>query len=323
MKKLTIDDFTKNLDEKRIFYINNPESDLEEVRDHHDLIIVQVELSLIEHYISFLSSLNLRIKKNTAIIIHLAHEEDQLKRYIISRKYLFSFRAWIIRHTQSNFLFKKLFDKSKSILYIPELIGSLFFLGFSVENEFSEGRNTFIKCEKVSDFDKSQNDKTYGLLIRLKRLGKNNKEILVYKIRTMFPYSEFSQEYYIKKNKLGRIGKILDDPRITNIGRVLRKYYIDEIPQLFQVLAGTLSLVGLRPISKVFLKQYPADIIKLRSRFKPGVLPVTATEQIRCLEDIYERERIYINSKINSDTLVDVRYFFKVLFYIFSGNRSS
>ena len=56
MKKLTIDDFTKNLDEKRIFYINNPESDLEEVRDHHDLIIVQVELSLIEHYISFLSS---------------------------------------------------------------------------------------------------------------------------------------------------------------------------------------------------------------------------------------------------------------------------
>ena len=113
MKKINIDHFTKNLDDKRICYIKNPESDLEEVSYHHDLIILQVELSSIENYISFLGSLNLRTKENTAVIMHLADEEDQLKRYIIPRKYFFGFRAWIVNKTQSNFLFKKFFDKSK------------------------------------------------------------------------------------------------------------------------------------------------------------------------------------------------------------------
>ena len=69
----------------------------------------------------------------------------------------------------------------------------------------------------------------------MSRVGKNRKTIYVYKFRTMHPYSEFIQNDIYKKNRLDKSGKIKNDFRVTNWGRVLRKYFIDEIPQFYNL----------------------------------------------------------------------------------------
>lgn len=307
---------------KNIFEIRDINNDLNKLTNDHDLIIIHSDLSMTEDYFSFLLNLNLKVKKNVPCILRLLDESEQLEKYRHSKKFLFPWRVRLMRFTQSSLIFRILFDGSRSMIYLPELVGCLFYLGFTVEEEIKENYETFLCFKKVREIEKHQKNKKYGFLIKLNRLGKGNKNIIVYKIRTMFPYSEFSQHYYLEKNKVGRIGKILGDPRITNLGRMLRKYYLDEIPQLFQVLSGTLNLVGLRPISEVFMKQYPVDIIEKRVKFKPGVLPVTATEKINSLQDIFERERNYIKSR-NKSMFTDMKYLFKILAYIFRGNRSS
>ena len=78
----------------------------------------------------------------------------------------------------------------------------------------------------------------------------------------------------------------------------------------------------MRPIGKVFMKQYPSDLIESRKNFKPGVLPITAISKITSLEDIFSREREYIKSKLEKPVVTDIRYFFKIMLFMLSGNRS-
>ena len=138
----------------------------------------------------------------------------------------------------------------------------------------------------------------------------------------MYQYSEFSQEYYINKNKLNKIGKVKSDPRVSRIGHILRKYWIDELPQLFQLFTLELRLVGLRPIGKVFLKQYPPDLRDKRHKYKPAVLPITAISKITNLQQIFEMERKYLAEKQSKPFITDLKYLFLIILSIISGNRS-
>ena len=72
----------------------------------------------------------------------------------------------------------------------------------------------------------------------MNRVGKKGKIIGVYKFRTMHPYSEFIHDYIIKTNGYNAKGKIKDDFRTSRWGKIMRKYWIDEIPQLYNVLKG-------------------------------------------------------------------------------------
>jgi lipopolysaccharide/colanic/teichoic acid biosynthesis glycosyltransferase len=96
------------------------------------------------------------------------------------------------------------------------------------------------------------------------RSGKNLKPFPVYKLRTMVKDAE----------KLS--GAVLaeeDDPRITRVGRVLRKTRIDELPQLFNIIRGDMSFIGPRPERPVFVTEFCKEIPGYRERFnvKPGV----------------------------------------------------
>ena len=75
---------------------------------------------------------------------------------------------------------------------------------------------------------------SYGPLISLDRIGYEKKIFKIYKFRTMHPYSEFIQEEVFKQNKLNDKGKLSNDFRLTNWGKFLRKYWIDELPQFFK-----------------------------------------------------------------------------------------
>lgn len=85
------------------------------------------------------------------------------------------------------------------------------------------------------------------------RVGRNGKPFRFWKLRSMVPDADRTLEAYLSQHPAARLEwdatqKLKNDPRITRIGRVLRKLSIDELPQLFNVLNGTMSLVGPRPM---------------------------------------------------------------------------
>ncbi len=81
-----------------------------------------------------------------------------------------------------------------------------------------------------------------------KRVGKNGREFNFYKFRSMIPAADNMLEKLLERNEMeGPVFKIRHDPRITRVGRFIRKCSIDELPQLWNVLKGDMSLVGPRP----------------------------------------------------------------------------
>jgi exopolysaccharide biosynthesis polyprenyl glycosylphosphotransferase len=88
-------------------------------------------------------------------------------------------------------------------------------------------------------------------------VGKHGKEFIGYKFRTMIPNADALKKSLESRNEMkGPVFKIKDDPRITTVGKFLRKYSLDELPQLFSVLKGDMSLVGPRPAGINELPRY-------------------------------------------------------------------
>ena len=87
-----------------------------------------------------------------------------------------------------------------------------------------------------------------GAIFRQRRVGRDGKLFWLYKFRTMCPDAEKRLNELLKLNQMdGPVFKIKDDPRITRVGRFLRKTSLDELPQLLNVLRGDMSIVGPRP----------------------------------------------------------------------------
>lgn len=100
------------------------------------------------------------------------------------------------------------------------------------------------------------------------RVGKNNSDFRLYKFRTM----------YINSDRHGLITVGLKDPRVTRIGFLIRKYKIDELPQLINVLKGQMSLVGPRPEVRKYTELYtPAQQMIVLS-VKPGITDLASIE---------------------------------------------
>ena len=117
---------------------------------------------------------------------------------------------------------------------------------------------------------------TRGPIIFLhKRIGRNKKTFLCAKFRTMHPESEYilekllSQNEKVKEEYLENF-KIINDPRITNIGKILRFTSLDELPQLLNVLKGEMSLIGPRPITDEEIKKYGSSFKEVFS-IRPGM----------------------------------------------------
>lgn len=86
------------------------------------------------------------------------------------------------------------------------------------------------------------------VIFKQERVGKDEKTFMMYKFRTMVPNAERELEKYLQYNEIeGAAFKIKQDPRITKVGSFLRKTSLDELPQLWNVIKGEMSLVGPRP----------------------------------------------------------------------------
>ena len=127
------------------------------------------------------------------------------------------------------------------------------------------------------------------------RVGRYGRHFRFYKFRSMYVDAETRKDSLMQQNesKDGVIFKIKDDPRVTPIGRFLRKYSIDEAPQFFNVLLGDMSLVGPRPPLPSEVAQYSLDDRK-RLEILPGI---TCIWQISGRSDIPFREQVVLDKE--------------------------
>ena len=197
-----------------------------------------------------------------------------------------------------------------------ETYGRLYSCGFRlVKTLNAEGQLYFI-AEKTGEPDYNTGA-SYGPLIKLRRVGKGGKLFNVYKLRTMYPYSEYLQSYIYEHYGLQSGGKFKNDPRVSTLGRIFRKYWIDELPMFYHWLKGDMKLMGVRPLSKHYFGLYPKEFQEYRKQFTPGLIPPVYVEIPKSLEDIVEIERRYLESYERNPILTDVRYFFRALYNIF------
>ncbi|MEQ1746563.1 MAG: sugar transferase [Saprospiraceae bacterium] len=200
-----------------------------------------------------------------------------------------------------------------------EIYGRLYSCGFRLLDSFEFDGKLYFAAEKVGKPDFNQ-EATYGPFIKLRRVGKNGKVVKVYKMRTMSPYSEYVQEFIYERNGAGGIGtgsKFNNDPRITTLGKFMRKYWIDELPMLYNLIRGDLKIFGVRPISKHYFGLYPEDFQEYRKNFTPGLVPPVYVEIPKTLDDTVAIERRYLQAYERHPFLTDVRYLTKALYNIF------
>lgn len=131
------------------------------------------------------------------------------------------------------------------------------------------------------------------------RIGKNGRRFKIYKFRSMYMDAEERKKELMEKNKMsGLMFKMDDDPRITKVGKFIRKTSIDEFPQFLNVLKGDMSLVGTRPPTEDEFKQYKARY-KKRLAMKPGITglwQVSGRSSITDFEDVVKLDVQYIEN---------------------------
>jgi lipopolysaccharide/colanic/teichoic acid biosynthesis glycosyltransferase len=201
----------------------------------------------------------------------------------------------------------------KRVISQTETLGRLISCGFDIVEEKPIGDLLYWKVRKTQ-FPHKNGDPTYGILIRLPRIGKDGKEFKVYKFRTMHSYSEYLQSYVHQKNNLGEGGKFKNDPRVTTIGKILRKTWLDEIPMFINVLIRRdMKIVGVRPLSHHYFSLYCKELQEKRIRFKPGLIPPYYAQYPtpKTLEEIQQNELDYLTAYEKHPFLTDIRYFFK------------
>jgi exopolysaccharide biosynthesis polyprenyl glycosylphosphotransferase len=110
------------------------------------------------------------------------------------------------------------------------------------------------------------------VLFSQERVGLNKRRFKLHKFRTMVPDAEQRIAELEKLNEqVGPVFKIRNDPRVTRVGKVLRKYSLDELPQFINVLTGEMSLVGPRPLPVRDYKGFSLDWHRRRFSVRPGI----------------------------------------------------
>ena len=156
------------------------------------------------------------------------------------------------------------------------------------------------------------------LIFKQKRVGKNGRYFYIYKFRSMYKDAEARKQALMEKNEMnGLMFKMTDDPRITKVGKFIRKTSIDELPQFFNVLKGDMSLVGTRPPTVDEFKQYEGHH-KRRLAMKPGITgmwQVSGRSEIEDFEEVVKLDLEYID---NWTLGLDIKILFKTIGVLFS-----
>ena len=154
-----------------------------------------------------------------------------------------------------------------------------------------------------------------------KRVGRNGKEFDMYKFRSMVVNAEELKEKLAAQNEMsGPMFKMKDDPRVTKVGKFIRKTSIDELPQLWNILKGDMSLVGPRPSLPKEVAQFE-DWMYKRLEVKPGLTcywQVSGRNNID-FEDWMKLDIRYVEEK---NLWIDIKLICKTVFVLFGDKNA-
>jgi len=161
------------------------------------------------------------------------------------------------------------------------------------------------------------------VFFKQKRIGQHGKEFYIYKFRSMYLDAEERLESLKKYNQTNELMfKMFDDPRITKVGKFLRKYSFDEFPQLINVLKGEMSLVGFRP-------PLPTEVAKyknwhyVRFAMMPGLTgpwQISGRSRIRKFDQVINIEYEYAK---NWSLIKDIKILFKTVPVVLFGKDAA
>lgn len=160
------------------------------------------------------------------------------------------------------------------------------------------------------------------LIFKQKRVGKNGRYFNIYKFRSMYKDAEERKQALMSQNEMnGYMFKMSDDPRITKVGKFIRKTSIDELPQFFNVLKGDMSLVGTRPPTVGEFNKYACHH-KRRLSMKPGITglwQVSGRSDICDFEEVVKLDLEYID---NWSLILDIKILLKTIVVVFTKKGS-
>ncbi|MGN1372246.1 MAG: CpsB/CapC family capsule biosynthesis tyrosine phosphatase [Candidatus Coprovivens sp.] len=209
----------------------------------------------------------------------------------------------IDKKTKIYLITKRIFD------ILISLIGLILLIPFLI----------IIKLLYLKDKDKNP------IIFKQARIGTNGRIFEIYKIRIMVPNADEVLFKYLKENEEIRKEyqnnkKIKNDPRITKIGKIIKKYSLDELPQFINILKGDMSFIGNRPYlprEKKDMNDYYEDIIKT----KPGLTGYwqVSSRKDNSFNNRLKKEQYYSN---NYSFKLDIIIFFKTFITIFNRRNT-
>jgi lipopolysaccharide/colanic/teichoic acid biosynthesis glycosyltransferase len=321
-----------NLHDNNLVKINNDITKLPSSINNFSIIQIEGLMNNIRYINKLLEKINLNINDGTYIIGSFETFKSRRNRIIYYKipilRYVYMLIEFLLLRVTPkingiNKLYFYLTKGRNRLLSKAEMLGRLVCCGFEI-----------IGTRKIKGIDyfivKRKNDPTfdmkasYGPIFGMQRIGKGGKIFKVYKFRTMHPYSEYLQDYILKINGYAKSGKPANDFRLTPWGKVFRKYWIDELPQLFNILKGDMKLVGVRPVSKRYFEDIPKELQILRITQKPGCIPPYVS--LNRGGDVYSvqtAEKEYLLEKLKNPLSTDTKYFFKAIFNILIRKKRS
>lgn len=287
-------------------------------KDYHpEIVTIAKRLNDIENINLTLVNLNKKLKKDDIIFLNAETQDSRTERIFSKFSKPVAAVYYII-----DFIIKRIFPKWNPTRHITqyltkgknrvmskaEIFGRIHACGFYIINHHLNKFNTEIQAKKVQDVKEVPNN-AYGIFMYLKRVGYQEKRFNVLKLRTMYCYSDFIQEVVYNQNSVAVGGKIKNDFRITKWGRFLRRFWIDELPMIYNWIKGDMKFVGVRPLSEHYFSLYPADMQKLRTSCKPGLVPPFYADMPKTFEEIIESEKKYLEAYFKNPFCTDLKYF--------------
>jgi len=320
-------------DRNMLVFVNNDVANLTMIPNYQYSAFIQLErLNNMRDINQKLAVINDKLPDNGLFVCCFESKSTRKKRLIrrlpVGLNYFFYFFDFLYKRVMPKLLLTRRFyyfltGGNDRIFTKAEVLGRLYCFGFKVKVLKKVGQLTYVISQRIKQPETVQK-RNYGPLIRLRRFGENKKPIDVYKMRTMHPYSEYLQSYVYEQNSLNQEGKFNRDIRISTIGSFMRKYWIDELPMIINLLKREMKLVGVRPLSSQYFHLYSKELQEKRIKYKPGLLPPYYADMPRSFDEIQESEMKYLIACETKGVIkTDLRYLFLILKNILIRNARS